>query len=281
METQIIDGNKIKKNILSNIKDQILNLDFIPVFSDILIGNDEVSLQYVKMKEKIALSVGIKFKRVQFDENITTEEVLEEINNLNNVPHMCGIILQLPIPGHINKNLLLDAINRDLDVDCLGSINSNNFYNNINSSIKYPTAIACINILKSINVDLSNLKIVVLGNGTLVGKPVAHLLKLEKLDVITIDSKTDNKLELIKRSDVVISAIGSANYLKGYMIKKGAIIIDAGTSEDNGAVYGDVELDSVLGVASYISKTPGGVGPVTVAMLLSNVLQVAKNKIKK
>jgi methylenetetrahydrofolate dehydrogenase (NADP+)/methenyltetrahydrofolate cyclohydrolase len=280
MKTQIIDGRKIKDEILEEVKKEVLILPFTPVFCDILVGNDPSSLQYVKMKAKIAESIGIKFRTADFKDTVVLEEVIEEIENLNRVPYMCGIIVQLPMPDFLDKRVVLDSIKPQLDVDCLGQINSENFYNN-EGGLSYPTALACIKILDSLDVDLKNLKILMLGQGMLVGLPVTHILRSRGLNVTTIDSKTEDSLELIKSADIIISAIGKGKFIKGEMIKEGVIIIDAGTSEDNGAVVGDVDLESIMNIASYVSPTPGGVGPVTVAMLLSNVLQVAKEKINK
>jgi len=274
---QIIDGRKIKDEILEGVKKEIYSLPFTPLFCDILVGEDPVSASYVRMKAKFAEQVGIKFREASFKSSVTTEELIEEIENLNRVPSMCGIIIQLPIPEHIDKQKVLDVISPTLDVDCLGSINSENFYNNT-GGIGYPTALACIKILDTLNLDLKEKKILILGQGRLVGLPVTHLLKGRGLKVDIINTKTENREELIKNADIIISAIGKAKYIKGDMIKEGAVIIDAGTSEDNGVVSGDVDLESVLEVASFVSPTPGGVGPVTVAMLLNNVLQVAKNK---
>ncbi|MBK5215869.1 MAG: bifunctional 5,10-methylenetetrahydrofolate dehydrogenase/5,10-methenyltetrahydrofolate cyclohydrolase [Candidatus Pacebacteria bacterium] len=278
MQTQIIDGRKIKDEIIKEIKEGVLSLPFTPIFCDILVGSDPVSASYVRIKSKIAALAEIKFRTVEFKDQATTEEIIEEIENLNRVPHMCGIIIQLPLPGHIDKRTVLDAIKPSLDVDCLGTINSESFYKN-DGEIGYPTALACMRILDSLNLDLTNKKILVLGQGSLVGLPVTHLLRSKGLEVETADIKTTNTEELIKNADVIISAIGRAKYIKDYMIKKDVILIDAGTSEDNGAVVGDVDLDSVMNIASFVSPTPGGVGPVTVAMLLQNVLQVAKDKI--
>lgn len=274
--TTIIDGKKIKDEILEEVKRDVFSLPFTPVFCDILVGDNLSSIQYVRMKAKIAESVGIKFRTAEFKYSTSTEELIEEIENLNRVPHMCGVIIQLPLPSHIDKKLVLDAISPSIDVDCLGFINSENFYNNT-GNISYPTALACIRIIDGLNVDLSKKKILILGQGMLVGLPVTHLLKSRGLDVDVINSKTENIDVLIKNADVIISAIGKAKYIKGDKVKEGVIIIDAGTSEDNGAVVGDVDLESVKGIASFVSPTPGGVGPVTVAMLLNNVLQVAKN----
>jgi len=277
MQTVIIDCKKIRDEILGEIKKDVLSLSFSPIFCDILVGDDQVSASYVRIKSRTASSVEIKFRTAEFKDSITTEELISEINNLNRVPHMCGIIIQLPLPSHIDREKVLNAINPILDVDCLGAVNSENFYSG-KSGISYPTALACMKIIDSLNIDLSEKKILILGQGNLVGLPVSHLIRSRGFKVNTADNKTENIKELIKDSDIIISAIGKAKYIKGYMLKEGAIVIDAGTSEDNGSVVGDVDLDSVAGVASFLSSTPGGVGPVTVAMLLKNVLQVAKNK---
>jgi 5,10-methylene-tetrahydrofolate dehydrogenase/methenyl tetrahydrofolate cyclohydrolase len=138
--------------------------------------------------------------------------------------------------------------------------------------------LACLEVLDSLKLDLSQKKILILGQGNLVGRPVTHLLRARGLEVKTVDTKTSNSLDLIKEADIIVSALGKGKFLTGEMVKKDVIIIDAGTSEDNGAVVGDVDLESMRKVASFVSPVPGGVGPVTVAMLLKNILQVAKKK---
>lgn len=272
----IIDGRKIKEEILKEVKDGIEKLSFVPLFCDVLVGDDTVSAQYVRMKAKNAESVGIKFRSANFPASITTTELIQEIENLNRVPHMCGIIVQLPLPDHIDKQVVLDAILPTLDVDCLGTVASEKFYNNENPT-GFPTALACMRVLDEVETNLEGKNIVVLGRGTLVGKPVAHLIQAKNLSVTVVNSKTENADEIMKNADVIISGIGKGKFITGDKIKEGAVIIDAGTSEDNGGVVGDVDLDSVMLVVSHVSPTPGGVGPVTVAMLLKNVLYVAEN----
>jgi methylenetetrahydrofolate dehydrogenase (NADP+)/methenyltetrahydrofolate cyclohydrolase len=275
---QIIDGRKIKGEILEELKDKVESLPFPPIFCDILVGEDTVSASYVRIKGRAAESVGIKFKTVNFPENTTTEEVVEEINNLNKVPHMCGIIVQLPLPSHIEVQTVLDAISPTLDVDCLGSFNSQNFYSD-KGGIGYPTALACMKLLDSLNLKLEDKNIIVLGRGKLVGLPVTHLLESRVLKVTVINSKTENSESIIKEADVIISAIGKGKFITGDMVKEGVVIIDAGTSEENGSVVGDINIESFQNKASFITPTPGGVGPVTVATLLENVLKVSQSHI--
>lgn len=207
---------------------------------------------------------------------------------------MCGIIVQLPLPPGIDKQVVLDSIDPHLDVDCLGKVASEKFYNNYNSEkdLGFPTALACMALLDSINLDLKKKIIVVMGQGALVGKPVSALLRNRGLIYQVMSSKTENKEYMLQQADVIISGIGKARYITGNMIKFGAILIDAGTSEeinndqnnnlgDKSSIIGDVDLESVKNVAGYVSPVPGGVGPVTVAMLLNNVLKVAKDISKK
>ncbi len=272
----IIDGRKIRDEILAKIKDDVAKLRFVPVFCDVLVGDDPASLQYVRIKEKTAESVGISFKSANFPSTITTEELVKKINVLNKEQNMCGIIVQLPLPAHLDQRAILDAIDPKLDVDCLGTVTSEKFYSG-KGVINFPAALSCLALLDSTGIDLVGKNIVVLGQGMLVGKPVVALLRARNLSPKIITTETSNKEEIILQADVLISGIGKGKYVDGRMIKNGAILIDAGTSESDGGIIGDMDLDSVKDIAGYVSPVPGGVGPVTVAMLLSNVLNVAKS----
>lgn len=280
---QLIDGKKIKEEILAEIKKEISFLQFQPVFCDVLVGDDPSSVQYVNMKAKTAESLGIKFYNASFRSDIKTEDLIKEIKILNKVKNMCGIIVQLPLPKTLDRRAILDAIDPNLDVDCLGTETSEKFYGGL-ISVCSPAAMACMRLLDSLNLDLENpprlgeagKKIVVLGQGELVGRPVSFLLKSRGMSPIIITSENNDKKELIKQGDIVISGIGKGKYITGDMIKEGAILIDAGTSESNGSIVGDIDFESVKNIASFISPVPGGVGPVTVAMLFNNVLNVAK-----
>ncbi len=276
---QIIDGRKIQKEILEEIKKEVSTLSFVPIFCDVLVGEDKVSKQYVDLKAKMAEAVGIKFHHANFPVNISTVDLVKELEILNKISNMCGIIIQLPLPDSLDNRKVLDAIDSSLDVDCLG---------NGSSKINFPAALACIKLLDSLEVDLKNKKIIVLGQGELVGKPVTALLQSRGLEPIIITSKTENKEKIIKEADIIISGMGQGKYITGDMIKAGVVLIDAGTSESlghsptgepNGGVVGDVDLESVKDVASFVSPVPGGVGPVTVAILLQNVLNVAKRRV--
>jgi methylenetetrahydrofolate dehydrogenase (NADP+) / methenyltetrahydrofolate cyclohydrolase len=271
----LINCKKIKDELLEQIQKDVESLPFSPVFCDILVGDDEVSARYVRIKARTAESVGIKFRTATFPNTITTEELIAEVEQLNSVPHMCGIIVQLPLPAHIDKQRVLDAIKPTLDVDCLGASASNAFYLN-EGHISYPTALACISILDSLMLDLSTKNIVVLGQGSLVGRPVAHILRSRGLNITTIDSKTVSPELILKDADVIVSAIGKGKYITKDMVKDNCVIIDAGTSEEDGGVVGDVDTVLFTDGISLVTPSPGGVGPITVAFLLSNVIDSAK-----
>jgi methylenetetrahydrofolate dehydrogenase (NADP+) / methenyltetrahydrofolate cyclohydrolase len=273
----IINGRKIRDEILKNVKDEVAVLPFMPVFCDVLIGDDPVSAQYIEMKAKTAESIGIHYHHADFPREITTEELVHHIKKLNTIDHMCGLIVQMPLPEHLNQQAVLNAIDSRIDVDCLGMVASEIFYKG-DATIGFPTALACMAVLDSVVSDLHGKNIVVIGQGMLVGKPVTYLLQKRGLSVYTIEHSIEGKEAVIADADVIISATGAGKILTGDMIKAGAIVIDAGTSESNGGVVGDIDRVSVEPRALYLSPTPGGVGPVTVAMLLRNVALVAQKK---
>lgn len=275
----IIDGKKIADEILSDLQSQVEKLPFVPVFCDVLVGDDPASVQYVRMKNQTAQRAGMNFLKAEFPGNISTAELTKEIKRLNSEPNLCGLIVQLPLPGGLDKQEVLNSIDPKVDVDCIGLVNESRFYSK-GDYLEYPTAAAVLKILDSLDMNLGEKKFLVLGQGQLVGRPVSQLFKRRGYFVDTATRTTENITALLEKADVVIAAAGSPGFITGSMIKPGAIVIDAGTSEaQGGGIVGDVEFDSVSKVAEVISPVPGGVGPVTVACLLANVLKVAKNKI--
>lgn len=272
---KIIDGKKISLEILDGIKEEVANLNFVPVFCDILVGEDKASIQYVNLKKKKAIDLGIDFHDAHFSADITTAELLEEINKINKIKNMCGVIMQLPLPPHIDTKKVLDAIEPTLDVDALGEKVSTSFYSG-QEEMTPPTALAIIYLLESLELSLKDKKIVILGEGKLVGRPVAQLLKNRSLDFTTLNNESPNKAEVLKNADIIISGIGKGKFITGEMVKTGVIMIDAGTSEEGGSIVGDADFESLQEKVSYITPVPGGVGPVTVSMLFTNVLKAAK-----
>lgn len=273
----VIDGRKIAEKILKDLSEEIKNIPFKPLFCDILVGKDSVAQSYIRIKGKAAKSVGLDFCSVFLPQNIKSKEVAEKIKILNEKPNIRGLIIQLPVPENLNQQELLDAIDPSIDVDCMGSVNLQAFYR-ARPFFLPPTAAAILKILESLSLDISTKKILVMGQGSLVGKPVSFLLKQRGLLVDIADKSTSGVRELTREADIIISATGQPKLIVGNMIKPGSIILDAGTAETNAGIVGDIDFDSVSKVAGFISPVPGGVGPVTVAMLLSNVVKAAKIK---
>ena len=272
---KIIEGRKIRDEILSTLTSRVAALPFKHVFCDVLVGNDAASAQYVAMKFKVAESLGIATHPAVFPETITTDELVAEIRRIAALPHMSGLIIQLPLPKHIDRQAVLNAVPAHIDVDALGEETSQHFYANRPTFI-LPTAEAVLAVLGSLDMELAGKHIVVVGRGMLVGRPVAHLLKHRGLTVESIDSDTRHPKAIYRSADILISAAGKADLVRGNLLKDGVILIDAGTSESKGSVAGDIDRDSVAPVASMLAPVPGGVGPVTVAMLMNNVVTAAE-----
>lgn len=278
----VFNGREFSASIITDLKEKISHLDFVPEFSDILVTNDGPSVRYVKMKAKTANDIGIKFVDATLPVNSSTEDLIQKINELSMRPDMCGIIVQLPLPAHIDTQKVINSIPLNLDVDGLSESYDKAFYetSNIGDVLIMPTASAVLKILNSALNDLSNKNIVVVGNGKLVGKPVIYLLQKLGHSVGLINSKTEDleKKELLKNADIIISAVGKPGVVTGENLKDNVIVIDAGTLEVSGELRGDVDFNSVSPKASFITPTPGGVGPVTVACLMENILLVALKK---
>ncbi len=273
----LLDGRKLRNTILEKVKDEVAKLSFVPLFTDIVIGSDPASMQYAGMKKKTAVAAGFGYEDAFFPDTATEEEILAEIARLEKLPHMAGIIVQLPIPKHLPQEKILNAIPPSLDVDVLGVVANEQFYRN-ESPLILPTAHAVMKLLDEAGVDYARNTFVVVGRGALVGKPVIHLLEQKgaQVSVVTRSTPQEEKETLLKNADVIVSATGVAKLITGEMVKEGVVIVDAGTSEMSGSIVGDVDFDTVAPKASYITPSPGGVGPVTVACLFENVLAIAK-----
>ncbi len=276
----IISGNKLALDLYAYIRKQSLMLPIKPKIYDILVGKDTVFSQYVQLKKRKALSAGMEFEALELDEFISAEDLQSTITEINKQADVCGLLVQLPLPKHINVRKALDSIEPTMDVDVLNIKTREAFYSGKPSLIP-PTAAAILYVLDSLGIDQKKLSYLVIGQGDLVGKPVTYLLNKRGFAVKTADKNTADLQKLVKESDVIISGVGKPRLITGKMIKSGVIIIDAGTTEDSGEVVGDVDFESVFKKALWISPVPGGVGPLTVAMLFKNVLEMAQKKLKK
>lgn len=274
---QIIDGRQISEKIFFRLKQEFSALSFKPKVYDILVGVDAVSVSYVNIKARAALRLGLDFEILNLDLNISQTELEAEILKINKEPRVCGIVLQLPLPKTLDPEKALNAIDPELDVDSMGKTNLDKFYKGVSEFVP-PTVSAIWEILSGLAVDLNTKNILVIGQGQLVGKPVSFFLKSKGLQVNIADSETKEVVFLAKKADIIISATGRPGLIKKEYINPGAVVIDAGTSESSGAIVGDVDFEDVSNVAGYLTPVPGGVGPVTVAMLYTNVAIAAKKK---
>lgn len=272
----LINGQEMAQNILKNLKKEVASLPFVPVFSDMIIGDDPASISYVKIKSKRAEEIGLRFELLQLPSSASTEEVTAKLKEIQNDKALSGLIVQLPLPEHLDRSAILNSIDPKVDVDGLSDANMKSFYSG-KSKIVPPTAAAVMTIIDSLQIEADKLKFLVVGQGDLVGKPVTFLLKQRNYNVATADQSTIDLKKLTLEADVIISGTGQPNLIAGSMVKPGAILIDCGTAESNGGIVGDIDAKSVADKAAFLSPVPGGVGPVTVAQLLYNVVEVAKN----
>lgn len=278
----LLDGKKTANNIKLQLKDEV-NLFYnkynkIPHLAIILIGNIEASQIYVRNKIKACKMVGIKSSLICKEETITTEQLINEINELNINNDIDGIIVQLPLPKHINEQLIINAIDSKKDVDGFGIESKGKLFSGL-PCFKSATPYGIIKLLEEYNIDCTGKKAVVIGRSNIVGKPMALML-LEKNATVTIcHSKTLDLKTITREADILVVAIGKAKYITKDMIKPNSIIIDVGMNRDENGLCGDVDFENVKNLVSYITPVPGGVGPLTIAMLLSNTVQAFKNKI--
>ena len=283
MAAKIIDGKLIASKVKEQVSIAVTDLNqksIFPGLATIIVGNDAASLIYVKNKRKSAKEVGIESFQYEFPENVQEKQLLELINELNLNSAVDGILVQLPLPKHINSDLIIDSIDVNKDVDGFNVINAGKTFIGRDSVIPC-TPLGCLLMLKSIKIELKRKNAVIIGRSNIVGKPMAQLLLNEDCTVTIVHSKTFNIQTLVKEADIVVAAVGSANLVKGNWIKKGAVVIDVGINrlkvEDKNILVGDINYNEVKDIASYITPVPGGVGPMTIACLLMNtVFQCAK-----
>jgi 5,10-methylene-tetrahydrofolate dehydrogenase/methenyl tetrahydrofolate cyclohydrolase len=268
---RILDGKIISKKILQDLQQQVAKLPFRPLLVDILVGNDPVALSYVNIKSKVVRGIGGDFRCLKFPVQTAEKEILSAIKKLLNNHSLAGIIVQLPLPKVFDKSSILNAIPSRLDIDCLGAKNLEKFYSGRPLYVP-PTAAAVLFLLEQLPFSLKNKNFLVVGQGDLVGKPIAFLLKSKGYKVTVADRNTPNLSALCLNSDIIISGAGRPRLINGHMLKAEAVVIDAGTSEDGGSIVGDVDQNSLNGFLGWLSPVPGGVGPVTVAMLCKNLV---------
>ena len=278
---EILDGKACAKEILSDIKAQVEKMTRKPSLAVILVGDDEASKIYVKNKEKTALELGFKSKTYRLEKNTTAQELKDLILNLNLDVDTDAILLQLPLPKHLKAQEFIELIDPKKDVDGFHPINCGKLLTDTN-----PYAISCtpkgvIKLLKKYNVEIQGANAVVIGRSNMVGKPLIHLLLEQNATVTVAHSKTKNLPQIARMADILISATGIKGLVTRDFVKSGAVVVDVGISRDeNGKIKGDVEFEEVSKVASLITPVPGGIGPMTIAMLMENTLELSLNNAK-
>ncbi len=274
----IIDGKKISKDLIEKVKDEVSKIKKngkIPGLAVILIGDYAPSQIYVKNKEKFAKEAGINSEVIRYPKEISEKEVLKKIDELNDNSKISGILVQLPLPPHINKEKIINSIKPTKDVDGFHPMNVGGLASG-SKSIVPCTPLGCLFLIKSVEKNLEGKNAVILGRSNLNGKPMAQLLLKENCTVTIVHSKTKDLKTECKRADILIAAVGVKEIVKGDWIKKDAIVIDVGINKANGKIVGDVDFESSKNVAKAITPVPGGVGPMTIACLLKNTLECFK-----
>jgi methylenetetrahydrofolate dehydrogenase (NADP+)/methenyltetrahydrofolate cyclohydrolase len=279
MQAQVINGKEIVSTFREQIKQEVqaLSVEGIqPGLVVILVGDDAASAVYVRNKAKSCEAAGIYSEVHRLPEETSQTELLTLIDQLNKNARINGILVQLPLPKHINEDAVIDAIAVEKDVDCFHPINVGNMMIGKESFLPC-TPSGVIAVLKYLNIPLSGKHAVVIGRSNIVGKPMALLLLRENATVTVCHSKTVNMEEITRQADILIVAVGRAQMVKRSYVKPGAVVIDVGMNRlDTGKLVGDVDFEDVVDVASYITPVPGCVGPMTITMLLRNTLEAAK-----
>lgn len=281
---EIINGKLVSQEVRKAIADEVKEFadktGVTPGLAVILVGNDPASAVYVRNKHKGCLEAGMNSYQIELPESTTEEELLCKINELNENENVHGILVQLPLPKHINEDNVINAISPSKDVDAFHPANVGKI--TIGKYDFLPcTPAGIMELLKFYNVEISGKSCVVIGRSNIVGKPMALLLLAENGTVTVCHSRTKNIKEISKNADILVVAIGKPRFVGADMVKEGAVVIDVGINRlPDGKLCGDVDYDAVFDIASMITPVPGGVGPMTITMLLKNTLTAAKKSVK-
>lgn len=275
----ILDGKKTSELIVKQVAKEVSNLPEPITLAIILVGKNPASQVYVKNKIKACNEAGIGVKDYRLDENATQKEVLQIIHDCNKDVTVNGILVQLPLPSHLDQDLIINAIDPKKDVDGLTIINQGRLFNGMEAIIP-ATPKGVIILLQKYFIDISGKNALVIGRSNLVGKPLALLLLQKNATVTVAHSKTTNLKEVAKRADILVAAVGKPNFVTGDMVKKEAVVVDVGINKVEGKIVGDVDFQEVKEIASYITPVPKGVGPMTIASLLENIICCYKMQVK-
>lgn len=276
----LIDGYSIAEKINKKTKSKLIKLKkkgYIPHIVAFLVGHNSASEVYLRQKEKLAKKLGFGFELINFSSKISEKELISTILQVQNQKETAGIIIQLPLPIKFNTYRILSSISLDVDIDCLSDVGLGQLVLS-NNIIEPPTAGAVMDILKTQNSSLSGKNIVVIGAGLLVGKPLVMILMNAGATVTVCNKETLNLTKICREADIIITGAGKKNLLRASMVKRGAIVVDAGFSFENGKAYGDSDVAALHKKGVKVTPTPGGVGPITVSKLMYNAAVCAENK---
>lgn len=276
---ELINGKELAKKIRGELKlevDSLRGNGIIPKLAVIMVGDDKASEVYVRNKSKACNEIGIEFEEFLLDSNIKQEELIDLIKKLNNRKDVYGILLQSPIPEHLNIREAFDTIDYRKDVDGFNPINIGKLAIGEDAFISC-TPYGVIKMLEEYNIEIEGKRAVVIGRSNIVGKPLIQCLLNKNATVTICHSKTKNIAEITKEADILIAALGKPKFVKENMVKENAVVIDVGINRnEEGKLVGDVDFENVSKKASYITPVPGGVGPMTIAMLMNNVVKATK-----
>ena len=280
----IIDGKELAKKIRANLKiecEELKKKNINSKLAVIMVGEDPASKVYVRNKSKACEDVGIEYEEYLLDVNTTQKELIELIEKLNNDKTINGILLQSPIPSNLDINEAFRTISPEKDVDGFHPVNVGKLVLGQDTFVSC-TPYGIMKMFEAYNIDLEGKNAVVIGRSNIVGKPMSHCLLNKNATVTICHSRTKNLAEITKRADILVAAIGKAEFVKADMVKEGVVVIDVGINRtEEGKLKGDVDFENVSKKASYITPVPGGVGPMTIAMLMNNVVKAAKMQNKK
>lgn len=271
----ILDGRKLAKKILRNLQKEIKKRHLKLGLAVILIGENPISEIFIKQKEKVCQKIGVSFRLFKFSAKISFQKLKDGIKEIVRDPDNSGIIIQLPLPQTFNTQEILNLIPPEKDIDCLSGNSLGRFYQG-NFLILPPVVAGISRFFKEYKISVKGKNIVIIGPGRLVGLPATIWFLREKATVSVVNEFTKDISYFTKKADILISGVGKPNLIKGNMVKKGVVVIDAGTNFVDGVLKGDVDFKSVSKKASYITPVPGGLGPVTVACLLENLVKLEK-----
>ena len=272
----IIDGKAVATKVRNQLKEEVASLGAEIGLAVVLVGDDNASRIYVRNKINACAEIGLKSTLVELPATATEAEVLDAVAKLNNDNGIHGIIVQLPLPRHIDTDKVLASINPSKDVDGCHYVQKGKLWTGTPETLPC-TPYGCIELLKHYNIEISGKHAVVIGRSNLVGRPLAELLLRENATVTICHSRTSNLADITKQADILCTAIGQSKFVTADMVKDGAVVIDVGINRgDDGKLCGDVDFENVSGKCSHITPVPGGVGPMTVTMLMKNTVEAYK-----